>query len=446
MNATGLFKTLRRAALPLALALSMCWGAAARASDRVTLKDGRVIEGTIVREESGYVWLKVQIGGIAEEKTFSPTEITKIDRDSPIDAKPKGDAGKPDAAKPDTSLSAPSTTPAEGKLAETTPRLGKAPRAAVITLGEGMGKDMVGLYMTAESLRRAIPLLKEENIEIVVFRVNSGGGYGLEVPKLSDVIEKEYKTQFTVVAWIESAISAAAMTSHTIENIYFLPNGAYGACTGWYGNGTAVKGRQLEEMLYQMEGISARGKHPKEIMRSMQIMDPLSCTIDENGEVHWYQSLEGETIVNPEQRILTFNAQDAMKCKFAKGVAKDIDELGKAMGYNEVVWVGEKIESVPYPVCKAEKLQRDFRAQTSQDERHLREYSDIYVRALDAAKSAPKADRGKYLARARDNLEKIKKMVKNNPNMGELVMNIPADKWSEWVEQQEETIRKIAAA
>src|SRR5690606_34230378 len=141
------------------------------------------------------------------------------------------------------------------------------PRIAVISLGEGGDKDMVGLFMTAEALKRAIPLLEKDNVTDVVFRIQSGGGALLEIQKLSDVIHNEFKPRFRVVAWIKSAISAAAMTAHCIEDIYFTSDGNYGACTGWYGQLTAVKGRDLEEVLYMMEKISARGKHDPKIMR-----------------------------------------------------------------------------------------------------------------------------------------------------------------------------------
>jgi hypothetical protein len=429
------FTGLRRLTLAFVVgALALVAGV--RAADKVTLKDGTVIEGSIVREESGYVWIKTSVNGIDDERMFAPTDISSIDRE-----KPKTPTTTPDAAK-----STPSETPPTKPEAK--PTLGKAPRAAVITLGEGeaSGKDMVGIYMTAEALKRAIPLLEEEKIEIVVFRVNSGGGALSEIQKLSDMIQNEYKPRFTVVGWIESAISAAAMTSHTIENIYFLPQGNYGACTGWHGQGTAMKGRALEEVLFMMEKISARGNHPKEIMRSMEIMEPLSCTIDENGQVTWFQSLDGQYIVNPEQRILTFNAQDAMKYKFAKGIANDIDELGKAMGYPEVIWVGEQVPNVPYPVCKAEKLQRDFRAQAFDDEKRLREYEELYERSLQLAEGAPKADRGKYITRARENFEKIKKMIKNNPNFALRKFGIDPEKWNDFVQREEERIRKIANA
>lgn len=394
------------------------------ALDKLHLKDGRVLEGTVAKEVNGYIWFNVKVGELESQQMFGPGEIDKLERDTkaaaPTADKPTGDAPK-----------------------TTAPKAG-VPRIAVITLGEGGDKDMVGLFMTAEALKRAIPLLEDEGVTDVVFRVNSGGGALLEIQKLSDVIQNEYKPKFRVVAWIESAISAAAMTSHCIEEIYFMPQGNYGACTGWFGALTAVKGRELEEVLYMMEKISARGKHDPQIMRSMQIMEPLSCTIDDStGEVHWYNNLDGQYIVNPKERILTFNASDAVKYKFAKGIASSIDELAKLMGYNEYVFVGKPTAGVAYPVSRAEQLQRDFRNRTFDDQSRTRQYQVEYVGAIQAAQATPLADRGKFVAKARRALDQIRAMVKNNPNFALFVFGMSQDRFKDWLNEQEELLKDL---
>ena len=247
------WKALRALVVALTLAAGVMMTPARAMADKLHLKDGRTLEGTVSREVEGYVWFKFKVGGLESEQMFKPDEIKSVDRDT----KPS----EPAAATP---------APEEKPAAEAS-KFG-VPRAAIITLGGGGDKDMVGIYMTSEQLKRMIPLLEAEKVDTVVFRINSGGGMLLEIQKLSDVIHNEYKPRFRVAAWIEYAISAAAMTSHAIEEIYFLPQGSYGACTGWFGALTAVKGRELEEVLYMMEKISARGNHDPKIMRSMQIM------------------------------------------------------------------------------------------------------------------------------------------------------------------------------
>lgn len=411
-------------------------------ADTLRLKDGRVLEGSVAREQGGYIWFKYKVGGLESTQMFSPADIQRLDRDSTTPTPKPAEEVKP-AEKP-----APTDAPAEPAKPVEKPAPGAAqrsgaPRAAVITLGEGGEKDMVGLFITAHALEEAIPYLEKEKIDIVVFRVNSGGGALLEIQKLSDVIESQYKPKFRVVAWIESAISAAAMTSHCMEEIYLMRRGNYGACTGWSGQLVAVKGRQLEEVLYMMEKISARGKHDPQIMRAMQIMEPLSCTIDENGDVHWFQNLDGEYIVNPKERILTFNSETALKYKFSKGTADTIEELGKAMGYTEINWVGKQIPGVQYPVCAAEELQRSFRAKTAEAQERFREYVDTYRTSVSVAQGLPVEERGKFVQRARQALDNIKRMVKENPNFALLTLGMLPEEFKDWADQRDEELRKL---
>jgi hypothetical protein len=392
-------------------------------ADKLHLKDGRVLEGAVSRELDGYVWFKFRIGGLESEQMFNPSEIVRIERDD-----------KPAEPTAVTASEKPKAAPRAGKSG--------APRAAVISLGEA-DKDMVGIYFTTDSMRRAIPMLKEEGVEIVVFRIRSGGGMGNEIQPMVDLIHNEYKKDFHVVAWIESAISAAAMTAHVIEDIYMMRNGSYGGCTGFRGGGEAIKGRELEVYLDKMEKISARGKHDWQIMRSMQIMEPLSCTIDEYGSVTWYNNLHGEHIVNPEGRVLTFNAADAAKYKFARGIADNIDELAKAMGYSEVQWVGKTVPGVPYPVSKAEEYMRNFRNRAHTDEKNTQRYFFEYNQAVALAAQTPIDERGKFVAKARNALDQIKRMVDNNRNFAPLTLGVEPDEFKDWVARREEELRRL---
>src|SRR5690606_18151935 len=223
--------------------------------------------GEIVKELDGNLWIKSSISGVERTVFYSKAQVASVDRDSEAaGAVDTGAAQKPGDAR----------TSARRPASEPQPRsLSGAKRAAVISLGGGGDKNMVGLYMTAESLRRCIPLLEAEGVDIVVLRINSGGGALIEIQKLSDVIHDEMKPKFTVVTWIEYAISAAAMTAHCVEEHYFMSRGSYGACTGWSGDLQGMKGRDLEEVIYMMEKISAKGGYPKEIMLAMQVTDDL---------------------------------------------------------------------------------------------------------------------------------------------------------------------------
>jgi hypothetical protein len=207
----------------------------------------------------------------------------------------------------------------------------------------------------------------------------------------------------------------------------------------------AVKGRQLEEVLYMMEKISANGNHSKYIMRSMQILEPLSCTINKNtGEVTWYQSTEGDIVINEADRILTFDAPLAEKTKFSKGTAATLDELSREMGYQEVVWVGEHRQGFLWPISAAEDHQMKFRAKTAEDERRTREYFTTYQNAIAIAQgTAEREDRAKFVNRARKALTPIDRMIQNNPNFALLVMGMLPDDYEEWLSQQHQLLRDL---
>ncbi len=409
----------------LAVIAAMMLGVAGvRAEDVVTLNNGTVYRGAIEREVDGWLWIRVKIAGIETVQVVAPADVKSVERDA---AKP---VAGPEAVKP-----------ADPKPATRRPGV---TRAAVITLGEGGDKDMVGMYMTAETLRRAIPVLERDQVDIVVFRINSGGGALLEIKRLSDIIHEEFKPRFRVVAWIEWAISAAAMTAHAIPEIYFTTKAAYGGCTGWSGPMTAMAGRGLEEVLYMMEQISARGGYDPKIMRSMQILEPLSATIDANGDVTWYQNEEGDHLVNPGDKILTFDSTQAAKFKFSKGTADTLQELEKLLKVGEIEWVGSPVPGIMWPVSQAEQMQMQFREKTYEDQIKLQEYWDTYATSIQVAQGIQdRRERAPFVGRARRAFDQIKAMCKNNPNHKLLTLGMLDSQFDEWVEQNEKLLRDL---
>jgi len=442
-NTGGLGTALRALACAAAMLLA---ADAALATDRVTLNDGTVVEGEIARELNGNIWIKLESGRV---EFYDSSKVLKVERDV-AEEEPAGEQpGVTDPAPQtddQTDDQANNQADRRGEQRQRRQASPGAPRAAVLSFGDAdRGHDMVGTYLTAESLRRVIPLLEEQDIDIVVFRVNSGGGALLEIKRISDALENEFKPKFRTVAWVDYAISAASMTPHTLNEIYFMRRGAYGANTGWSGNLVAVKGRGLEEVLYLMEEVSSRGGHDPRIMRAMQIMEPLSADLDENGRVTaLYQNTEGEYVINKPQRVLALTSDVAQEIGFADGVADTLDELASAMGLTEVHWVGEDVEGVPWPVSKAEAALIEFREQTARDESRINEYFDGYQVAVEMARGAPRDDRGKFVSFARRQLNNIARMVDNNPNLAFFILGMSPDKdFPQWLREQEEMLREL---
>lgn len=434
------------------------------ALDRVTMKDGTVYEGDIIREEACCVWIKVTKNGKSTEKMVFKSDAKSVEKNVEGAGKPASEPAKaeqPQAVTPavqpknaepktnetkDSEKKDSSTKQAEQTKATFVPGV---PRAAVITLGDHKAdKDMVGIYLTARALEEARPLLEEEigndKSGVVVLRVSSGGGALFEIQRVSDEIQFNYKSRFRTVAWIESAISAAAMSSLCIEEIYFTPVGNFGACTGYSGALVAVKGLELERVLAMMRDISERGGYHPGIMRAMQIQYPLSCTIDEDGKIHWYgDNVSGKIIVNRSGEILTFNEKSALDVNFSKGTAESIQELQKLMGYQELNWVGETMEGIPWPVSKAEKWTMKYRDQTKKDQDEAQTVYRDYLRNLAAAEGSQPEDRAPFVSKARKALDRLKRMGKNNEGLIMITIGADNEALQRWIDQQEKSLKDL---
>lgn len=344
---------LGRAARCAALAAALFAALASFAhADTLRLKDGRVLEGEVVREGEGYIYFRYKIAGIEQTTVFLTSQIEQLEREG---ANP---AATPDKPAPP----APKPTQTEAK-ARPAMNSASALRIAFISLGDPP-RDMVGPYINAGALRESIKRLEDAKPDVVVLRINSGGGALSEESKLVRVIQQDLKPKYRVAGWIESAISAAAMTAINLEELYFMKKGNLGGAVAFRMTGPnqaeAATGAALEVILAEGEQYAKNGRHDPLLVRAMQTPTDLSCDIDENGVVHWRNDLNGQHIVSTAEgnRILTLNSIDAMQYGLASGVADTKDELAKLLGASEWVEVGES----------ADEYQQDFRKNVAEAE------------------------------------------------------------------------------
>ncbi len=415
-------------------------------ADKLYLKDGRILEGEVIKKSGSFVYFKVK--GKEKEELFDMAAISKVldDEDppaappaatpnatpppSPSTSNPKTDSGTKPEAKPEAKPDPKTNPAAPGKSAS------RIPRIAILNFGpptawQGAIGDTVGTVISAKSWRDAIPLLERDKVTDVVVRINSGGGYLAELEPFHELYEKDYKSRFRTVAWVESAISAAAMSPYPIEEFYFMPSGTLGACTGFRGAYEAVKGVELEEYIIAMERASRLGNRSPFIMKAMQVSVPLSCNIDDQtGAVTWFQDLSGAYIVNPGEKILTLTANEAVKFRFAKAIAATQDDLARAMGYTEWEWAGKQA---------ARSIDDHLRANDANSKRFTH-YFDLYQINLEAAQALPEGTtpRRAQVGIARKHLEEMKKAVRINPNIG-TINGVPAD----WFTEQDELLKDL---
>ncbi|MEM1165968.1 MAG: hypothetical protein AAGI30_06720 [Planctomycetota bacterium] len=351
----------------------------ALAEDVVYLRDGRELRGEIIRDIEGESWIIVEIvlaGGITRTEVVLRTDIERIDLDAVGSGSASGvDGGDDEDGDVEDGTEAGDGSSEEDDIASPTipPTVGKI---AFIRLGETeTNKDMVGPYVNQDALERSVDYLKdlpeEEQPDVVVLIMDSGGGALVEISLLTEYIHFHMKPYFRTVMWIESAISAAAMTAWAVEEIYMMPPGHIGACTGFFsdpsnqGRLTAVKGGELNGVLFMMQEISRWGDHPYEVMWAMQVSgDPtepstwwwedeneepnrplaLTAKVDDYGDVDWrmwfgsdvgFAEENDAVLVSSSREILTLDAAQSVKWDIAQGIAKSKDELAELLGFSE---------------------------------------------------------------------------------------------------------------
>ncbi|MFT3686915.1 MAG: hypothetical protein QM783_18670 [Phycisphaerales bacterium] len=450
MTNTRTFKNLVAA---IALGAALLLNVHTALADKLHLNDGRVLDGEIVRQDADFVVFKVN----GKEQIFEMSTVKKVEKtdakpvaatpktETPKTETPKTDAPKPDASKTDAPKTDAPKADAPKPAEDEKNVAGKAARVAILNFGPPTSWNnkvdtTVGVTISASAFENAMPMLLKDKVDTVVIRIQSGGGYVLEEARFWETFRK-YKTKFRLVAWVESAISAAAMSPWVISEFYMMPEGNIGACTGWSGNLVAVKGPELLIHLKDMEDISVEAGRDPKIMRSMQIMEPLSYNVDENGHVTFFQdATSGKFLLNRPGQILTLNSKQAIDCKFAAGIASTPEELFKVMGLNEAVIAGKE----------ASKYIDDFMLEAHKIDKQVGELALNYRMALGAAQQLSRSNDPRFaveLGKAKQFLAQIHKWVGLNPNFSfHLAGGFGVPRLTpEWFAQQDDIIKTLAA-
>jgi hypothetical protein len=188
----------------------------------------------------------------------------------------------------------------------------------------------VGETMRATELKQLAEYIDDNypQGQIIVLKVDSGGGYGRTWSDIKDVIF-DVRENHRVVAWLESAISAAAMTVYCCDEIYYTSMGEVGSCTGYSGhpnNPLSPAGQQI--MIDEMEKVIARSSRTPYLAAPMFLLDVwLSYDKDPlTGEITYYPSDEGAHILS-EGKNLTLSARQALDAELCDGIADNEEEL-----------------------------------------------------------------------------------------------------------------------
>ncbi|WP_343801851.1 nodulation protein NfeD [Bacillus carboniphilus] len=180
----------------------------------------------------------------------------------------------------------------------------------VVPLEETVEK---GLYAF---LKRAITTAEEEGAKAIIFDINTPGGV---VDAASNIGNLFAHSEVETIAFVNNrALSAGAYISLYADQIYMSPNSTMGSAAIIEQNGNAADKKAQSYWLAEMENAA---KHSNR--------DPL-----------YAKAMADHTIEIPglvdDDELLTLTAEQAVKVKYAEGIASNLDEVLKEIGLEGV--------------------------------------------------------------------------------------------------------------
>ena len=350
------------------------WKGDAGARVRVTYAlNGKelVVEGVVVKTDKSFLQIEVEENGKKVKKSITSFDLKKIETLAAADAgKTAGGASTPSST---ASSAGSKSTAASGGSSGASATANASGKQTIFILPWGRGPggdvDMVGLGARHEEIEKiGAEADKLGPGQIIILEINSGGGLVIEGDRIDETLNK-LRERHRVIAWIHEAISAAAFTALHCNEIYFQRVGTLGAITMFAGT-KAIEGAELEAWLKKVGDVcSATSRNPW-IGQAMVTNEPeLSYDKDEEGNVTWYNTLEGKYDLSDKVQNLAINAKQAEHSKFSQGTADTVPDLLKLLNLSpdkvEISQAGYKIHNDWQSImkqCKEAKfkLGRDF--------------------------------------------------------------------------------------
>jgi len=283
------------------------------------------LEGVIVRLERTSVTLEVREAGQLLRKFITSHDLREVERIATAEPlRSAAEERQPSSASPGA-VDTQDRKSAPSKSAKQT--------IFVLPWGRGPGGDaqMVGLGARHDEIEKiAAEADKIGPGQIIILEINSGGGLVTE-GDLIDATLNKVRERHRVIAWIHEAISAAAFTALHCNEIYFQRVGTLGAITMFAGK-KAIEGAELEAWLEKVGDVCEATSRNRWIGEAMVTNEPeLSYDRDEEGNVTWYDTLQGTYDLSDKVQNLAINAQQAEHSKFSQGTADTLPDLLKLL-------------------------------------------------------------------------------------------------------------------
>lgn len=320
--------------------------------DTVVTQNGRTLKGRVISREGGKVVFEVQMYGTKYEKTFSEDEVTvTVEGEEDAPAPNMADKAQDEDARPE----APPVREYDGATYYRVPLEGT-----------------VGKTFTARLLEASLEDALKRKPDVVILEIDSPGGVISEVKTMGEILQK-YRNELRMVVFAKDALSAAAITSMAVENIYVKPLGRIGAATAWQagedGMPTAIAEKFQSVWRATARSMAEIGGHEPLLAEAMIDAKVALHLKEQDGETVVHQG-EGDRAITKPGRLLTLTASEAVDVGLAEAKVSSLEELGTELGFES--W--QECEGLAVPLAKWQatrlaKAEEEF-------EKHFEEFKE----------------------------------------------------------------------
>jgi hypothetical protein len=366
-------------------------------ADIVTLKDGTIIEGVVVKENGAQVVIEVTIANIKTTKTYPRYKVKSIEY-KPVEPE-EADIKHGEESKQSDDGQADKETTHTPRRSTTRATRKRSPRASansktryiVIPVHGTIGEET-----NAVGLERALSQASKKQVEHVVFEIDSPGGFVYDAVETLKVLKK-YDEAFNFHALVDGgAISASSVYVAAADDIWVRPDARVGGAVAYSkenSSGAAEVDAKFNSIWAAEIAARADSKgYPGEIFRAMVVLEA-EVWMDSEGEVTSSRPAGNAQQIDSNSTILTIRASQMVKAGMAKEFTGEIRELGTALNVEnwiEIKGIGLRAmgDSAKERIALSERI--DFatkiydEASKELDQDHPAKFNDyrVYMRRL----------------------------------------------------------------
>ena len=369
----------------LALALVWLWVPSTALADTLYLKDGRKLEGQVVKDGLGKITFKV-VGEVGYTQEFPQDEVDRVEKSKP------GATTKPASVTGGTA-SRPTSKPS-GKMVMEVPITG-----------------VFGLEVNADVIKKCMKLAESGHVDVVVFVIDSPGG---SVATLMDILKaKAANKNVLYVAYVKKAMSAAAVLAMSCPVIVMDSTGSIGATVVYRrspgGTVTLVDEKFRAALGAEQRSYITEAGHDPLLMDAMGELE-VQVGIEQTDTGSRLVRNGGRTILKESGSILALTAGEAVEVGLAKTKVASYEELLKTLNLTP----SEKHTS---PGKMVQEWLKQLQIEQKKYELGMKQLAEEYKLAHDLYRRLePDFDKAhKAIKRARDQLSSAEAVIKRTP-------------------------------